>query len=494
MEASYFLIGIKGTGMSSLALLLKRRGAYVWGCDSNEVFQTDSVLEKSGITVVAGFDSSHLDRLDEAACIIYSTAFGRKPIVSEAKKRGFRIYSYIDFLADLTKTCQSYGVAGTHGKTTSTAATCWALSQGNRSNFPFFALFGSFLQHGSDGPIYQGSEDFLLECCEYEDHFLSYRLRGALLTNVEWDHPDYFDDYEATVRSFETFACKLEQGGFLLYCHDDSGAKKVAEYTRLRRPDLRVISYGFDDPGPFGISIDRLQGGYRLPVTGLTSFSFPVWGKDFVRDLVGAAVFATCILLDRPNPSLYLDKDALVVDEALVTVLATSLKLLSSFPGTEGRCQIMAEDGGVTFVDDYAHHPTEIQSAIASLRSRWPNRHLLVIFAPHTSSRTRQFFKQFVAALDRADKVIVQDTFASAREDLTDVNYSELLAEEIEKSGFRSRKNLCGACIYVPGNDEKVAQVAAGWLQEGDVCITMGAGNNHWLYRRIIERRNAIRK
>jgi len=492
MTGSFFLIGIKGSGMSHLAIILKERKNEVSGCDVDEIFQTDEILLQANIEIFAGFDGERLKNFDTTTCIIYSTAFAQKPIVQQARQQGFRVFSYIEYLTLLSQQRKTYGVAGTHGKTTSTAATAFALSSGRRKEFPFFSLFGSSLVGTNGKPLYQGDENFLLECCEYQDHFQSYALRGMMLTNVEWDHPDYFENYDATIQSFQQRVTSLAQDGFLLYCSDDSGARKVADWARMRRPDLKLYSYGFEALGPFAIHEDGYQGGINVKLAGYRSFHLPFVGRNFVRDLVGAAVFATCILLDRPSPQLYLDENALVVDEAIVTVLSTSLKILESFPGTVGRFQVMAEDDGITYIDDYAHHPTEIDTTIERARKKYPNRKILIVFAPHTSSRTQTFLKYFTASLSQCDKLIVQETYASARGDITETNYAQILAKEVEKRGFRTRRALCGASLFVPGDDDTVASVASSWLQDGDVCITMGAGNNHNLYKKIIDKRHEL--
>lgn len=492
MTGSFFLIGIKGSGMSHLAIILKERKNEVSGCDVDEIFQTDEILLQSNITIFTGFDSELLKKLDPSTCIIYSTAFLQKPLVQQAMQQGFRVYSYIEYLTFLSQQRKTYGVAGTHGKTTSTAATAFALSQGGRKAFPFFSLFGSSLLGTQGKPVYQGDENFLLECCEYQDHFQSYALRGMMLTNVEWDHPDYFENYDATLKSFQERVTSLDHNGFLLYCSDDTGARKIAEWASIRRPDLKLLSYGYEAAGPFAIHEDVYQGGINVKLAGYRSFHLPVVGRNLVRDLVGAAVFATCILLDRPSPQLYLDENALVVDEAIVTVLSSSLKILESFPGTVGRFQVMAEEDGITYIDDYAHHPSEIDSTLDAARKKYPNRKILIVFAPHTSSRTKTFLKYFTTSLSQCDKLIVQETYASARGDISQTNYAKLLAQSVEKRGFRTRRALCGASLFVPGDDDTVASVASSWLQDGDVCITMGAGNNHNLYKKIIDKRHEL--
>ena len=198
----YFLLGIKGTGMSNLALLLHSFGSSVSGCDSAQYFATQEELISAGIQFFEHFDIACLDK--KADILIYSSAYSSNhPLVNQAKALGMLMYTYPQFLALLSRQQDSYAVAGTHGKTTTTSVTAHLLSETSEGTFPFYSLYGS-RESGSDATTAYGKECALFEACEYQDHFLLYALRGVLVTSIEWDHPDYFSDAGAVQRSFET--------------------------------------------------------------------------------------------------------------------------------------------------------------------------------------------------------------------------------------------------------------------------------------------------
>lgn len=486
MAEKPYLVGIKGTGMAALAVLLSHGGEQVRGCDVAERFSTDQQLEDAGIPVDVGFEPDLLPA--DTTCVVYSSAYKSDlPILEKGRALGVPVLDYNQFLARLTRRQDSYVVCGTHGKTTCTAMTAFLLSQGKRKDYPFYAIYGSMLK-GSHTMPDQGREAFLLEGCEYRDHFLSYQTRGALLTTCEWDHPDYFPSEKAYVESFRKFIDQIQSGGFLVICVDGRHMKELADYASERN-DLMVVRYGFSDRGMFSITREP-ELWFSLPALA-DPFRLPVKSDEWICDMVGSSLFATCMLLDARKPKLYLDDGLLVTDEALVTVLGMMLRDIPGYPGTVGRMEVMADEGGVLYIDDYAHHPTQIKTVIEGLRARYPRRRIVVVFAPHTQSRTMALFDGFVKSLSLADAVIVQPTFASARGDgaLGDDSAREL-ASALEKRMERHRFTRLGAVTLVK-DDQEAASTAASWLMAGDILVTMGAGNNRFLTGGIIALRNA---
>ena len=184
----------------------------------------------------------------------------------------------------------------------------------------------------------------------------------------------------------------------------------------------------------------------------------------------------------------------LITSEIIPTLAGMLSKKLFSFPGVVGRCDLMKEEGGVLYFDDYAHHPTEIIATLGELHERYPNRPLLVIFAPHTASRTRKFLKDFVLALGLADRLIVQSCYGSARNDnsLEDgEDMGKILAQAVSERIMRTTRCRLQASVYAQDDRETVA-IASGWLQPQDLCITMGAGNNRSLTERIAQERRSL--
>lgn len=482
---SYYMVGIKGTGMASLSVLLSEMGGLVRGCDTAEVFSTDALLAQNHIFADVGFEAANLPL--ETDVVIFSTAYlPSTPILAEATRRGKEMYSYVEFLAKLTKERDSYVVCGTHGKTTVTAATSFLLSQGKRTSYPFFSVFGSNLV-GRARMFCQGKEYFLLEGCEYQDHFLRYRTRGALVTAVEWDHPDYFKDEKAVYESFLKFCSGIEKGGFCVICVDGTQTRHLASSLAKKRADIRIIPYGFSHRGPLRIR-PFVGGGYTVDLIEMP-YHFPVSSQAWVDDFVGAAILATAMLLDAKDVKLYLPENSLVTDEAFPSVLSSMLSDLAGYPGTIGRMEVTGEEGEITYIDDYAHHPTQIRVVLESLRLTYRNRHILVVFRPHTVSRTTALFSEFVTALSFADKLIIQNTYASARGD-GDVqgNSSENLAKALQERMLTHYHIPLQAVIFAK-DDEEAIEIANSWLLPGDLCVTMGAGNNRHLADSIRDRR-----
>lgn len=462
-----FLVGVKGTGMASLAVLLSRRGYVVEGCDVAEVFTTDALLAGASVPVKVGFDPALLP--GDADTVVYSSAYDPGlPILNAARNAGMEVLDYNRMLARMTRRVPSYAVCGTHGKTTCTAMTAWALLQRGGGDLPFHAVFGSALR-GMSGMPDTGDGAFLLEGCEYRDHFLSYAVRGALVTNIEWDHPDYFPTETAYVESFHRFLGCIAPGGTLIVCVDGRHAADLYADAKEHRRDLTVVSYGCTSRGPYRISQDA----YGLSLDGLQDrFPVPGWGPEWACDLVGASLLA-----------------ATMTGDVAPDRVGAFLRLLAGYPGTVGRLEPVADEDGVLYFDDYAHHPTQVAMVIRSLCAKYPGRPVFVLFMPHTASRTRALFDGFVKSLSLADKVVVQRTFASARGDGDEGEDSALLLERaLERRLFGRMHGRLGAVAYAASDAEAVS-LASSWLMEGDILVTMGAGNNRKLSRYIIAQR-----
>lgn len=477
MGTHLFMVGIKGTGMSSLALLLQHWGFSVCGCDTPEVFSSDAVLRDAGITVYEGFDASLLPAGTNE--VIFSSAYSESlPILQEARNRSIPLCSYPQYLAHLSKQQDSYAVAGTHGKTTTCSVATHLLKHACEGCFPFYSIFGA-----PQKDMAGGKECALFEACEYQDHFHSYKLRGVLITSVEYDHPDYFSSKEHVMRSFEILVDNLQGGGFLIYCSDDPGASAIGSYAKETRPDLSILSYGFASDGPFRI-VKGAGDTYRLALLRDLPFSVTSKAKALVDDHVGALVLSLAMLLDRSEPRLYRAGKGLITDEVLPTLASIFLPHLASYQGCKGRTEELFRDGEVIYLDDYAHHPSEIKTSLEEIRLRYPGYPLLVIFSAHTASRTLALLKEFAEVLAQSDQLILQSTYASARNDGSNTDDPALILFSL------LRKSIGDGVAYAP-SDEAAMEIAAAWLQERWLCITMGAGNNRYLGPKIAERRRS---
>lgn len=484
-EESCYLVGIKGTGMANLALLLLRLGASVRGCDVEETYLTDLSLQKGSIGIDVGFSASHLPSF--TTCVIHSSAYSRTiPILQAAHTKHIPIYSYPEFLALLSTMQDSYAVAGTHGKTTTCSVASHVLASASEGDFPFYALYGSTMVE-QDGALYQGGECALFEACEYQDHFLSYRLRGVLITCIEYDHPDYFADLEAVKASFRRLVDQLGRGGILIGCTDDAGSRELLSYARQTRGDLTILEYGYSSSGPFQI-IARPDGKVSLSLLPEYSFSLTVQARALVLDHIGALVLAMAMMLDRPKPKLYLQDKGLLTDEVLPSLASLLMTQLDSYPGCRARTEVLAVERDVVYVDDYAHHPSEILTSLEELRFAYPDRKFLVIFCPHTASRTKALLSSFAQALVRSDALIIQSTYASARKDTTELEDPSMLLLEAVQAEPQAK----GKLVAYAKDDQVCVELSCLWLQERWLCITMGAGNNRPLGPRIAAFRRSL--
>ncbi|MGE4453767.1 MAG: Mur ligase domain-containing protein [Sphaerochaeta sp.] len=473
----FFLVGIKGTGMTSLALLLKSWGFSVSGCDTAEVFSSDAILLEAGIISHVGFADSLLP--PQAEVVIYSSAYTQDlPILRAARERSLPLYSYPEYLSFLSRKQDSYAVAGTHGKTTTCSVASHLLQHAMEGEFPFYALYGApqKMQTCKKGCA-------LFEACEYQDHFLSYQLRGVLVTSIEYDHPDYFSSLNQVEQSFRTLVDRLQSGGFLIYCSDDSGARSLGSYAEQARGDLTIIRYGFSSKGPFRI-IPNGKGAYTLSLLKDIPFTVTSHARALVADHVGALVLSLAMVLDQPNPKLHYTNKGLITDEVLPTLASLFLPHLSSYTGCRARTEELFREGGVIYLDDYAHHPTEIETSLEELKKRYPSYSLLVLFSSHTASRTKALLRQFAFALSKAGNVIIQKTYVSARGD-------GMGEEDPARELFALMKKQMGEKVVYAEEDEEAALVAASWLQERWLCITMGAGNNRSCTYQIAEIRRS---
>jgi len=463
----FYLAGIKGTGLSHLASYLKERGDIVRGCDVKEDFFTSSLLE--GIEI---------DPLDaplplSTEVLIYSSAYEKRNIraINEAKEKRIPAYTYPDYLAYLSREMMSAGVSGTHGKTTVTAMASHLV---RAMKLKGGTIYGSFLS-GENKAVALGDEFLILEACEYQNHFLSYSLDVLVITNIEFDHPDFFADLDAVKAAFRERVVRMNRGGVVIY---HSSLKRFIENLKSERSDLAYIRYG---EGKY-FSVVRSHLGICL-----SGLDIPFCVKDknplILDDYIASALVVAALMLKQEGKE--------VSEESLLLPLRSIMPHISTFPGVTARGEVVLESGNITYIDDYAHHPSEIKVCLSNLRLRYPSSRLVVLFMPHTASRTEALLKEFVSALSAADAVFVESTYASARGDIQSEDPAKVLAKELEKKLLRCFYLRLSTVQYTPSSEEAVLSAAA-FLQEGDVCITMGAGDNRSLITRINETRMCL--
>lgn len=448
------MVGVKGTGMTALAELLVASGARVRGSDVPEKFFTDEILDAVGVSYSETFDAAHLDPRPDL--VVHSAAYlpDANPELVAAQRLGVPTLVYPAALGAFSEGFPAAaGIAGVHGKTTTTAL---AGVVARALNLPASVLAGSLVpDFGDRATLHLGDRLFIAETCEYKRHFLHFHPSAILVTSVELDHTDYFRDYDDIFRAFYEYALMLPSGGLFVYCADEAGAASLASAVRHARPDLRLVPYGFRAEGDFRVVDRRFTPGrsvFRLAGFS-TELALGIPGTHNVLNAAGACALVFS-LADRPVT----DADLAPVAEAL-----------TQFRGSRRRSQIVGEVGGVLVMDDYGHHPTAVDVTLRGLKEFYPDRRLVVDFMSHTYSRTKTLLTEFAGSFSAADEVVLHKIYASARETDTLGIDGRTLYEATARVHPRVRyfENVLDAVPYYLET-----------LQDGDLLVTMGAGDN----------------
>ncbi|MFP4114404.1 MAG: UDP-N-acetylmuramate--L-alanine ligase [Spirochaetales bacterium] len=466
-----YMVGIKGTGMAALAEILVARGATVTGSDVEETFHTDELLRNAGISFREGFAGSNLrDTTPRPDLVIHSAAYDPNdhPELLEARRLGVPIMLYTEALGRLSALCPSVGIAGVHGKTTTTALVAAIVQE---LGLPGTVLAGSALAGvGGRATLVQGNEFLVAETCEYRRHFLSFSPRAILVTSVEPDHLDYFKDGADVENAFVEYADRIAPGGSFVYCADDPGACRVAAAVESRRSDLALLPYGLSADGPGRVHIGARGAGAVDFTIGGSPYRLRVPGDHNALNAAGALLVSR--LVAAWSGSGLSDSEFSV----------GAAPAIEGFRGTRRRAEFVGEAGGVIVLDDYAHHPTAIAKTLAGLRSFYPDRRIVLSFMSHTYSRTIALLGEFAQALAAADIVILHDIYASARE----ANPGDVDGEILAVATHRLNRNV----HYVPGVLEALP-LAERVVRSGDLFVTMGAGDNWRLGTRLLDRLRA---
>ena len=496
------MTGIKGSGMVALAEILTARGARVRGTDTDERFYTDEILADLGIEVIEWFGAANV--LTGTDVLYYSAAYDPEthPELLRAKELGSPRYTYNDALGRLSERCDATGIAGVHGKSTSTALA-GAIVQA--LDVPATVVVGSMVpDFGNRAASVRGASFFVAETCEYRRHFLSFHPDRVMVTSIEADHLDYFRDYDDIFRAFEEYAGQLSYGGLLTYCADDRGASDLAASIAKRRPDIRLTPYGLKAEGRFRINTVHTENEQvRFELSGFDrSLSLRLPGRHnavnaagvlaLVEDILRvdvaagnpAAIDSTSDMQDNDSPAA---GNAVSPESPLIARWERVAQALSRFRGLKRRSERIGEAGGVTVLDDYAHHPTAITAEIRALREFFPGRRIVVDFMSHTYSRTEALLEQFAEALCAADVLMLHRIYASARE----INSGGVHGEDLAEAARRVSERNGGtddSVHYIREPLDAVDSLEA-ILMPGDVLVTMGAGDNWRVGRALLEHR-----
>jgi len=434
-------IGIAGAGMSALAELLARRGVNITGTDASPTGAPDLAL--LGITVHP-HDAS---LVTQARAVVYSSAIpAAHPEMAAARELGIPLVRRAEALAEAVAGGTLIGISGTHGKTTTTVMTTEALAAAGRN--PTGVVGGRVGQWG--GNLRLGADTSVVESDEYDRSFLALSPDVAVVLNVEADHLDIYRDLEDITRAFEQF---ISPARVVVRCADDAGAMALRV-----RSSSEVIAYSATLPGaePSDGAVNA-----RLIADALVLDSD---GARFVVRFDDEALGQ----VELSVPGLHNVRNALAAIGAGLALGVTVPQMapgLAAFRGVERRFQRLGSAAGVEVVDDYAHHPTEVEATIAAARHAFPNRRLVLAFQPHLYSRTRDLQHEFAVALGEADVLFLCDIYG-AREAPEPGVTSALIGTRIDSSVIR---------WHGPRSD--VTPALASFVREGDVVITMGAGD-----------------
>jgi len=379
-ELTYHFTGIKGSGMSALALILHNMGLNVQGSDQETYFFTQRGLEKAGIALLP-FDA---DNIKEGMFVICGNAFGDDhPEIVRAKELGLEVMRYHFFLGELIKDYTSVAITGSHGKTSTTGLMAHVMKGLTPTNY----LIGDGTGHGQEDAEY-----FVLEADEYRKHFHAYHPDYAIFTNIDFDHPDYYENIEQVFESNTVFAHQVQKK--IIAFGGDSYLRQFADqdgldvwYYGLEGEDNQIVASNIE-LGTDGSHFDvHVMGDYY------GHLDIPTFGKHNVLNAL--AVIGFCYLEKFPAER--------VAEE------------IRSFGGVKRRFSEKII-GDMTLIDDYAHHPSEIRATIDAARQKYPDKKIISVFQPHTFSRTIALMDDFAAALDLSDDVYLCEIFASARE------------------------------------------------------------------------------
>ena len=449
-------IGIAGAGAAGTALLAASAGARVDGCDAAGPSAYTQPLTSMGVSVVTGHDPSHLEGVDRVAV---SAALRLRPDLPElaaARERGIPLVAWQAILGELMGERDRLGVAvaGTHGKSTSTALLGHLLvSAGRDPTVEVGAMVAAWGASARAG----GGVEFLAEADEYDGNFLHLHPAAVLLTTIEMDHPDVFAGEDAVFEMFARFLRGMSTddrvgGRLLVALNGDRGTDAVLE--RLNGWHGRLVQYGPET--------DAEAAGARFDPEGTT---FDLFGRRFHTSLAGAHN------VQNATGALTLARELGIGLEALQSGL-------EGFSGAARRLELIADTAGVLVFDDYAHHPTEVRAALNGARQRVGGRRLWAVIEPHTYARTRAMFDDYAAAFRGADEVVVANVFA-ARDPETTIVSAEELADAIER--------VSAVPAIATGDVSETAAYVADHARSGDAVVTLGIGTSHRIAAEIAE-------
>ena len=423
-EKIYHFVGIKGAGMSALALILDGKGYNVQGSDVDTYFFTQQGLDDANISIYT-FDEANIK---DGMVIIAGNAFpdSHEEIV-RAKELGLEVIRYHDFIGQFIKNYTSIAITGSHGKTSTTGLLSHVLGGIEPTSY----LIGDGTGFGRED-----ADFFVLEACEYRRHFLAYAPDYAIITNIDFDHPDYYKDINDVFQAFEQFSQQV--GKAIIACGDDP-------YMGRLKAEQPIYRYGFGAENDVVVhDVEKTTAGSTFTVTikgeEFGTFSIPFYGTHNILNSLAVITFCYLEGLD---------------------VAAVQAQLLT-FRGVKRRfTEKTVED--MIVIDDYAHHPQEIKATLDAAKQKYPDKEIIAIFQPHTFTRTIALMSEFAESLSQADAVYLCDIFTSAREQSGDVSIEDLAAKVEKGAEILSLNNVSPLLQY---HDAVAIFMGAGDIQK----------------------------
>ncbi len=448
-------VGIGGSGLSAIARFLLERGYRVSGSDRLASTTTEQ-LAKAGAQIFIGHHPSHIQGAD---LIVRSSAVPMdNPEIQAAQAQGTPVLKREHLLSRLMVNSIGIAVAGTHGKTTTSAMIAWGFTQLGLD--PSY-IVGSTIQNlGTNAHAGSGSH-FVVEADEYDHMFLGLNPDLIVITNIEHDHPDCYPTPEEYYAAFEAFTQRLRPGGNLILCTENTNTSRLAE--TLKTQGLTVWTFGYLSSSNYQAISEKSNN------RGGLSF-------EVIFNPIGEASYSLArVSLQVPGKHNVLNAlAALAVAHRLGIDTQAFADALGEYSGTARRFEILGENKGITIIDDYAHHPSEIRATLSAARSRYPNRRLWAVWQPHTYSRTQTLLAEFAQAFSDADHVIVTEIYA-AREPKQAFSAAQVVQTMAHPGS-----------LYIANLDE-VTRYLKEQLKKDDVVIILSAGDANQIGYHLLE-------
>jgi UDP-N-acetylmuramate--alanine ligase len=454
--AHIHLIGIGGSGLSAIARILIERGDVVSGSDL-EFSPFAKEIEELGAKVTIGHRAENIIGAD---LVIRSSAIPEDNVeIKASTQAGIPVYKRSDYLSELMVDKRGIAVAGTHGKTTTTAMISWMLSALDQD--PSFIIGGIAKNLGQNAHAGDG-EAFVIEADEYDYMFLGLQPQIAVVTNIEHDHPDCFPREEDFFQAFVDFVSRIKQQGILIVCLDDFGSAKLFNMTASY--SLNRYSYGLDEMQ----AQDSLDyGGENLSLSAEGNYQFEAYFKGEPLAEISLSI-----------PGIHNARNALAaiaVAHQLGLPTTDAAGALAEFQGTQRRFEVRGEFSGIAVIDDYAHHPTEIKATLAAARNRYSGRNIWAVWQPHTYSRTSALLDDFLTAFQDADHVLVTEIYASREKSHANVSSSQFV-QSIEHQD-----------VQFLASNHQVTDYLIRNLKRGDVLMVLSAGDANQISDEVID-------